>query len=51
MCAGHVLSDDKLTWRLTLRDGLLCHDGAPVRGADCVASIARWCKRDAFGAS
>jgi peptide/nickel transport system substrate-binding protein len=49
MCAGHVLSDDKLTWRFTLRDGLLFHDGAPVRAHDCVASIARWGKRDGFG--
>jgi peptide/nickel transport system substrate-binding protein len=49
MCAGHELSDDKLTWRFTLRDGLAFHDGAPVRAADCVASIARWSKRDGFG--
>ncbi len=49
MCAGHVLSDDKLTWRFTLRDGLLFHDGTKVSGADCVASIARWGKRDGFG--
>ena len=49
MCAGHELSDDKLTWRFTLRDGLKFHDGVPVRAADCVASIARWSKRDGFG--
>src|SRR5947209_18444879 len=49
MCAGHVLSGDKLTWRFTLRDGLLFHDGTPVRAHDCVASIARWGKRDGFG--
>jgi peptide/nickel transport system substrate-binding protein len=42
-------SDDQLTWRFTLRDGLKWHDGEPVRAADCVASIGRWGKRDPFG--
>ena len=32
-----------------LRDGLKFHDGAPVRSADCIASIDRWSKRDALG--
>ena len=32
-----------------LRDGLKFHDGQPVRGADCVASIKRWMARDALG--
>ena len=49
MCSGFELSDDKLTWTFRLRDGLRFHDGEPVRGADCVASIARWAKRDGFG--
>ncbi len=49
MCDGYELSDDKLTWRFRLRDGLMFHDGAPVRGVDCVASLARWMKRDGFG--
>ena len=49
MCSGHEVSDDKLTWTFHLRDGLTFHDGVPVRGADCVASIARWAKRDGFG--
>jgi peptide/nickel transport system substrate-binding protein len=49
MCDGYEQSDDKLTWRFRLRDGLAFHDGAPVRGVDCVASIARWMKRDGFG--
>jgi peptide/nickel transport system substrate-binding protein len=43
------LSDDKLTYTFTLRDGLKWHDGAPVTPADCIASIARWGKRDALG--
>ena len=49
MAAGHELSDDKRRWRITLRDGLVFHDNEPVRAADCVASIARWAKRDPFG--
>jgi peptide/nickel transport system substrate-binding protein len=49
MCAGHEISSDQLTWRFTLRDGLEFHDGEPVRAADCIASLARWSKRDAFG--
>ena len=32
-----------------LRDGLKFHDGTPVLARDCVASIQRWGKRDAFG--
>ena len=49
MCEAYELSDDKLTWTFRLRDGLKFHDGAPVRGVDCIASIARWSKRDGFG--
>src|SRR3954468_23270616 len=30
MCAGHELSDDKLTWTFALRDGLMFHDGEKV---------------------
>src|SRR6202049_4127124 len=44
-----TLSDDKLVYTFTLRDGLKWHDGQPVRAADCVASIQRWSKRDPFG--
>ena len=29
--------------------GLRFHDGEPVRAADCVASIARWMKRNPTG--
>src|SRR6266704_2965155 len=43
------VSDDKLTYSFTLRDGLKWHDGTPVRAADCTASIERWAKRDQFG--
>ena len=43
------VSDDKLTYTFTLRDGLKWHDGQPVRAADCIASIERWGRRDPFG--
>src|SRR5436309_11025679 len=43
------VSDDKLSYSFTLRDGLKWHDGQPVRAADCIASIERWAKRDQFG--
>ena len=49
MVAGHVVEDDGKTWKLTLRDGLLFHDGEKVLARDCVASIKRWGARDAFG--
>jgi len=45
MVGGEEVSDDGLTWRLTLRDGLAFTDGPPVRAADCVASILRAAKR------
>jgi peptide/nickel transport system substrate-binding protein len=49
MVAGHQISDDKLTWTFTLRDGLLWHDGEPVRPIDCTTSIKRWGQRNPFG--
>ncbi len=49
MVAGHFVEDDGLTWRLTLRDKLVFHDGTPVLARDCAASIRRWGARDAFG--
>jgi peptide/nickel transport system substrate-binding protein len=49
MLAGYELSDDRLTWRFTLREGLLFHDDTPVRSQDAVASIRRWAQRDLFG--
>ena len=45
MVAGEQVEDDGLTWRLTLRDGLVFHDNVPVRAQDCVASILRAGKR------
>lgn len=49
MVAGHVVENEGKEWRLTLRPGLKFHDGTPVLARDCVASIARWGKRDAMG--
>jgi ABC-type transport system substrate-binding protein len=49
MVDGYEASPDKLNYSFVLRDGLKFHDGQPVRGADCVASIKRWMARDALG--
>ncbi|WP_375460371.1 ABC transporter substrate-binding protein [uncultured Enterovirga sp.] len=49
MVKDFTVSDDKLTYTFTLRDGLKWHDGAPVTSADCIASIQRWGKRDGMG--
>ncbi len=49
MAEGYTLSDDKLTYTIKLRDGLLWSDGKPVTAEDCVASIKRWGARDASG--
>ncbi len=49
MVSGHTVSEDGLLWRLTLRDGLVFHDGTPVLARDAVASLRRWAQRDAFG--
>jgi peptide/nickel transport system substrate-binding protein len=43
------ISDDKLTYTFTLREGLKWHDGAPVKAEDCVASLKRWGKNDSMG--
>ncbi|HYD05152.1 MAG TPA: ABC transporter substrate-binding protein, partial [Reyranella sp.] len=43
------VSPDKLTWTISLRDGLEWHDGKPVTAEDCVASIKRWAVRDSLG--
>jgi peptide/nickel transport system substrate-binding protein len=47
--ADWKISDDKLTYTFTLRDGLKWHDGAPVTAEDCVASLKRWGKVDGMG--
>src|ERR1700758_2118528 len=47
--AEWTLSDDKLVYTFTLRDGLKWHDGAPVTADDCVASLKRWSKNETMG--
>ena len=51
MVEGHVIDDDGKRWTMTLRDGLLWHDGTKVLARDCLASLQRWMKRDAVGAT
>jgi peptide/nickel transport system substrate-binding protein len=42
-------SADKKTFKFTLREGLVWHDGKPVTAEDCIASIKRWGARDSLG--
>ena len=49
MVGGVATENDGRLWRLTLRESLRFHDNTPVLARDCVASIRRWGKRDAFG--
>jgi peptide/nickel transport system substrate-binding protein len=42
MVASWTVSDDKLTWDFTLREGLKWHSGGLVRAVDCVTSLKRW---------
>ncbi|MCV9937209.1 ABC transporter substrate-binding protein [Boseaceae bacterium BT-24-1] len=49
MAKGHSVSADGRVWTVELREGLTWHDGQPVLARDCIASLQRWAKRDAFG--
>jgi peptide/nickel transport system substrate-binding protein len=49
MLEGWQISDDRLTYAFTLREGLEFSDGTPVTSQDCVASIRRWAQREALG--
>ena len=49
MLEGTTTEADSKLWQLTLRPGLTFHDGTPVLSRDCIASIARWGKRDSYG--
>jgi peptide/nickel transport system substrate-binding protein len=49
MTAGHAITADGRQWDITLREGLLWHDGGKVTARDCVASIRRWMLKDAQG--
>ncbi len=50
MLEGWQISDDGRTYTFRLRDGLAWSDGTDVTADDCIASIRRWAKREAFGA-
>ncbi|MDH5858693.1 ABC transporter substrate-binding protein [Lampropedia aestuarii] len=47
--AEYTVSEDRMVYTLTLRDGLLWHDGTPVTAEDCVASLKRWGSNDSAG--
>ncbi|MEK7371091.1 MAG: ABC transporter substrate-binding protein [candidate division NC10 bacterium] len=49
MVDKYEVSADTLTHTMTLRDGLMWHDGKPVTAEDCVASITRWGAKDSMG--
>ncbi|MBM3622329.1 MAG: ABC transporter substrate-binding protein [Alphaproteobacteria bacterium] len=49
MLESWKVSDDKLIYTFTLREGLKFHDGAPVTGEDVIASLKRWGSRDSMG--
>jgi peptide/nickel transport system substrate-binding protein len=49
MAQGHLVEDDGRRWTITLRPGLMFHDGSRVLARDCVASLNRWMKRDSLG--
>jgi peptide/nickel transport system substrate-binding protein len=41
MVGKYAISEDKLTYTFTLRDGLKFHDGSPVATKDVIASLKR----------
>lgn len=49
MVGKFEVSEDKLTYTFTLRDGLKFHDGSPVASKDVIASLKRWAVRDNVG--
>ena len=49
MAESYEVSDDGKVYTIKLRPGLKWHDGSPVTSEDCIASIARWGKRDGMG--
>jgi peptide/nickel transport system substrate-binding protein len=49
MAEGFIVSSDRLTYTIKLRDGLAWHDGTAVTAEDCIASLKRWQVRDVMG--
>ncbi len=46
---SYEMSEDNLTLKLTVRDGITFHDGSPVTAEDVHASIARYLKFSSMG--
>jgi len=49
MVDTYEISDDRMTYTFTLREGMTFHDGQPVTAEDAVASLERWGARDGMG--
>jgi peptide/nickel transport system substrate-binding protein len=49
MVGDETISADRLTCTLTLRPGLLFHDGSKVTTRDVIASLQRWMRLDIVG--
>ena len=49
MAESVAVSEDGKTYTIKLRSGLKWHDGSSVTPDDCIASIARWGKKDGMG--
>lgn len=49
MVDSFTVSPDGMKYSFVLRQGLVFHDGVPVRAADAVASVKRWAQRDVVG--
>ena len=49
MAESVAVSEDGKTYTIKLRSGLKRHDGSSVTPDDCIASIARWGKKDGMG--
>src|SRR4029450_10156056 len=49
MVGKYEISEDKLNYTFSLRDGLKFHDGSPVTSKDVIASLKRWAVRDNVG--
>ncbi len=49
MLESWSVSEDGMTYKFKLRDGLKFSDGTAVTAEDCVASLRRWWQRDSLG--
>lgn len=49
MVDSYTVSEDGLTYRFKLRDGLAFSDGSPVESKDVIASLKRWAQKRSEG--